>query len=201
MTNQFDQPITRVTASDQMALMTAYPTGVAVITAIDGDGSLHGMTCTSLTSVTLNPPTLLVSFRRASGTLRAARRRGRFGVNLLHARGRRAAEVFSTAVEDRFGEVRWQHSEVTGMPWLAEDAHAFAGCVVRESIAVSDSEVVFGEICEIVQERDLPLLYGMREFSVWTAERQLTGPLTTLCPMNHITYPKPGHMVSPGADR
>jgi flavin reductase (DIM6/NTAB) family NADH-FMN oxidoreductase RutF len=177
MTNHFDQPITRVTASDQMALMTAYPTGVAVVTAIDDDGSLHGMTCTSLTSVTLNPPTLLVSFHRKSGTLRAARRRGRFGVNLLHARGRRAAEVFSTAVEDRFGEVRWQHSDVTGMPWLTEDAHAFAGCVVRESIEVSDSEVVLGEICEIVQERDLPLLYGMREFSVWTAERQRIGRL------------------------
>lgn len=165
MTIQFDEPITRVTATDQMALMSTYPTGVAIITAIDDDGSPHGMTCTSLTSVTLNPPTLLVCIHQANGTLRAARC-GRFGVNLLHARGRKAAQVFSTAVKDRFGQVRWRRSDVLGMPWLAEDSHAFAGCVVRESIAVGDSEIVLGEICEIVQGRGRPLLYGMREFFV-----------------------------------
>jgi len=166
MTIQLDQPITRITAADHMELMSSYPTGVAVITAIDDDQSLHGMTCTSLSSIALNPPTLLVSFQRTSGTLRAVRC-GRFGVNLLHARGRRTAEVFSTAVEDRFDKVRWRYSDVTGMPWLVEDAHAFAGCIVRESIAVGDSEIVLGEICEIVQGRGRPLLYGMREFSDW----------------------------------
>ena len=69
MTIQVDQPITRVTAADHMALMSSYPTGVAVVTAIDDDGNPHGMTCTSLASVALNPPTLLVSFQRTSGTL------------------------------------------------------------------------------------------------------------------------------------
>lgn len=169
MTVEFDQPVSRVTADDHKELMCLFPTGVAVVTAVDDDGVPHGMTCTSLSSVTLSPPTLLVCLNRASGTLRAVRG-GRFAVNLLHARGREAARVFSTAVEDRFGVVRWRYSEVTGMPWLAEDAHAFAGCVVRESAVVGDHEVVLGEVCEIVRGRDLPLLYGMREFSVWTPE-------------------------------
>jgi flavin reductase (DIM6/NTAB) family NADH-FMN oxidoreductase RutF len=169
MTIESDKPATRVAASDHRALMSLFPTGVAIITAIDDDGDPHGMTCTSLSSVTLSPPTLLVCLNRASGTLRAVRG-GRFGVNLLHARGRRAAELFSTPVEDRFGEVRWKHSDVTGMPWLADDAHAFAGCVVRESTVVGDHEIVLGEVCEIVREGDLPLLYGMREFSVWARE-------------------------------
>lgn len=167
MTVEFDQSITRVTAADHRALMSLFPTGVAIITAIDDTGEPHGMTCTSLSSVALSPPTLLVCLNQASGTLRAVRG-GRFAVNLLHARGRKAAEVFSSAVENRFSVVRWRRSEVTGMPWLAEDAHAFAGCVVRESTVVGDHEVVLGEVCEIVQARDLPLLYGMREFSVWT---------------------------------
>nr|Q8KI76.1 RecName: Full=Flavin reductase (NADPH); AltName: Full=Flavin dependent oxidoreductase; AltName: Full=Flavin:NAD(P)H reductase [Lentzea aerocolonigenes]QTU90780.1 reductase [Cloning vector pTU3-A-RebFHOD_VioCDE_KanR]AAN01214.1 flavin dependent oxidoreductase [Lentzea aerocolonigenes]CAC93720.1 putative flavin reductase [Lentzea aerocolonigenes]BAC10680.1 putative NADH oxidoreductase [Lentzea aerocolonigenes]BAC15756.1 flavin reductase [Lentzea aerocolonigenes] len=169
MTIEFDRPGAHVTAADHRALMSLFPTGVAVITAIDEAGTPHGMTCTSLTSVTLDPPTLLVCLNRASGTLHAVRG-GRFGVNLLHARGRRAAEVFSTAVQDRFGEVRWEHSDVTGMPWLAEDAHAFAGCVVRKSTVVGDHEIVLGEVHEVVREHDLPLLYGMREFAVWTPE-------------------------------
>lgn len=170
MTVEFDQPDPSVTAADHRALMSLFPTGVAVITAIDENNAPHGMTCTSLSSVTLNPPTLLVCLNRSSGTLRAVHG-GRFGVNLLHARGRRAAEVFSTAVDDRFGEVRWKHSAVTGMPWLADDAHAFAGCVVRQSTVVGDHAVVLGEVHEIVADHDIPLLYGMRGFSAWAKQR------------------------------
>src|SRR5439155_979792 len=45
------------------AMMSAFPTGVAVVTTTDADGRPHGMTCSSVCSVTLEPPTLLVCLR------------------------------------------------------------------------------------------------------------------------------------------
>ena len=70
------------------ALMTRFPTGVTVVTAMDGGGRPQGMTCSSLASVCLRPPTLLVCLRTLSATQRAVEATGAFAVNLLHSGGR-----------------------------------------------------------------------------------------------------------------
>ncbi len=157
----------RVTHDDFRGLMGAFPTGVAVITAVDQAGQPHGLTCTSLTSVTLHPPTLLICLNVRSGTLAAARERGRFAVNLLHAYARRAAEVFSSAVPDRFAQVTWQPSVRIRQPWLIDDAFALAECVVVGVSVVEDHAVVLGEVVHVKRTCDVPLLYGMRQFSRW----------------------------------
>lgn len=156
-----------VGVDDYRRLMSSFPTGVAVVTAIDPAGQPHGLTCTSLTSVTLDPPTLLVCLNIRSGTLAAIRTGGCFAVNLLHERARRAAEVFSSPVPDRFDQVDWQPSPWTGQPWLHDTALAMAECVVVDLTVVGDHAVVFGEVAHVEQTADLPLLYGMRRFSGW----------------------------------
>jgi flavin reductase (DIM6/NTAB) family NADH-FMN oxidoreductase RutF len=83
-------------------LMTAFPSGVAVVTALDAAGHPQGMTCTALASVTLHPPTLLVSLRHGSATLRAVTEGGTFAVNLLHHGARDVAALFAAPVPDRF---------------------------------------------------------------------------------------------------
>ena len=150
-------------------LMSAFPTGVAVITAVGPAGRLHGLTCTSLTSVTLSPPTLLVCLDLRCGTLAAARHAGCFAVNLLHTRGQRAAEVFSSPTPDRFSHVTWRPSRRTRQPWLPDDAFAMAECVVVDASVVGDHAVVFGEVVHVEQSTDVPLLYGLRRFSGWPA--------------------------------
>jgi flavin reductase (NADH) len=148
-------------------LMSTFPTGVAVITATDRDAVQHGLTCTSLCPVTLRPPTLLVCLNRSSGTLRAVRESGSFAVNLLHERGRGAAEVFSSAAPDRFSRVSWRPSPCVGQPWLVEDAFAVAECRVVKLSVVGDHAMVLGELAHVEQSSDVPLLYGMRRFASW----------------------------------
>lgn len=155
-------------ADEYRDLMSAFPTGVAVVTSIDESGRPRGMTCSSLSSVTLEPPTLLACLRTGSATLRAVRHHGGFAVNLLHARGRGAAELFSSAVEDRFGVIRWQPT-CSGLPWLVADAFAVAECTVSGTAEVGDHTVVFGAVDEVVMARETPLLYGMRRFSAFCA--------------------------------
>lgn len=65
-------------------IMGGFATGVAVVTTEDGRG-LAGMTVNSLTSVSLEPPLLLVSLARGTRTADAVAARGAFTVNLLAA--------------------------------------------------------------------------------------------------------------------
>ncbi|MGH3787682.1 MAG: flavin reductase family protein [Pseudonocardiaceae bacterium] len=158
-----------VTPGDHRTFMSSFPTGVSVVTALDGQYRPHGLTCTSLTSVTLDPPTLLVCLNTESGTLGAIRAVRHFAVNLLHSRARKTAEIFSRPAPDRFRQVRWRLSTRVRQPWLTEDAFALAGCVVQETRIVCDHEMVLGEVCEVEYAVDVPLLYGLRGFATWVA--------------------------------
>jgi len=147
------------------AFMNGYFTGVTIVTSVDGSGRPHGLTCNSLVSVTLDPPTLLVCLDRRSGTLTAVRERGAFAVNLLSEHARAAAQVFASADPDRFGAVVWEPSPNGALPRLVDDAFAIAECAVTDVHSVGDHDVVFGRVLDVEGESGSPLLYGMRTFS------------------------------------
>lgn len=152
-----------------LGFMSKFCTGVTIVTATDRHGQPHGMTCTSMTSVTLAPPTLLVCLNAQSRTLGAVQDSGSFGVNLLHSRGRRAAELFASRVPNRFDQVVWKRAERIDQLWLSEDAFAMAECSVTGIVPVGDHMVVFGLVINVVQTVETPLIYGMRTFSSWPA--------------------------------
>jgi flavin reductase (NADH) len=162
--------ISRPTSTDFRALMTDFPTGVAIVTAFDASGRALGMTCSSVCSVTLSPPTLLVCIWDGSQTLRAIRARSRFAVNLLHDGAQDTARLFASGAPDRFERVRWWADVGAAGPQLVDDAHAVAHCEVSRTELVGDHVVVFGEVYRISREvvRD-PLLYGQRRFASWPA--------------------------------
>ncbi|QYA99271.1 flavin reductase family protein [Streptomyces anulatus] len=148
--------------------MAGFPSGVGVVTTFAGDGSPRGMTCTSLCSVSLDPPILLVCLGTGSNTLKAVRESGAFAVNLLHAQGRPAAELFASGAPDRFDRVAWRAGAGDAGPHLTEDAHIIADCSVVGDQVVGDHAVLMGEVRAAVPvRRERPLLYGLRRFSVW----------------------------------
>ncbi|GAA0897430.1 hypothetical protein GCM10009557_72090 [Virgisporangium ochraceum] len=169
------------------SLMSSFPSGVAVVTAVDPDGSPHGMTCTSLSSVTVDPPTLLVCLNVHSGTLAAAVAGGWFAVNLLADRARPIAELFAAPVPHRFRYVRWCPSPTAGVPWLAETVAA-AECRVSRTVTAGDHEVVFGEVEAVSCTGGDPLLYGRRQFSAWPGPVSLTAEPV---PVSRATEPVP----------
>ncbi|WP_438289712.1 flavin reductase family protein [Streptomyces sp. HUAS TT7] len=146
--------------------MSSFPTGVAVVTTLDTEGLPRGMTCNSVASVTLTPPTLLVSLRAGSATLEAVVAHGSFAVNLLHSGGQRTAELFAGPDPDRFSRVCWRRSP-SGLPHLADAAFAVADCRVSGLLDVGDHTVVFGEVGAISHADGTPLLYGLRRFTAW----------------------------------
>lgn len=158
-------------AEGQRAMMSGFPTGVAVLTAVDHDGTPRGMTISSVCSVSLAPPTLLVCLRIGSPTLEAALDTGHFAVNLLHGAARQVAELFASGAPDRFDRVRWQHDAddpYAAGPHLFHDAHAIADCRVSDRHRSGDHLVVFGDILRVTPYPDRqPLVYGRRKYRAW----------------------------------
>ncbi|TDV56281.1 flavin reductase (DIM6/NTAB) family NADH-FMN oxidoreductase RutF [Actinophytocola oryzae] len=121
--------------------MRSWATGVAVVTALL-DGKPVGCTVNAFTSVSLDPPLVLVSLTETSQTLTAIRDNHTFGVNILAENQHHLATHFATTPPaHRFAAV--PHELTTGIPTLT-DALATLTCSVADTIRVADHVLVFG---------------------------------------------------------
>lgn len=172
-TNSLDSGRSAVAAPDGLdvpyrTFMSGFPTGVTVVTTVDAAARPRGLTCTSLTSVTVRPPSLLICLDTRSGTLAGLEHRGMFAVNLLHADGQAAAVAFASGDPDRFTRVRWRPTPDYGLPWLVNAAAAVAQCAVTDVRRIGDHAVVLGEVRAVMPVNDrAPLLYGQRHYATW----------------------------------
>jgi flavin reductase (NADH) len=159
------------------SVMATFPTGVGIVTTLDRDGRPWGMTCTSVCSITLVPPILLVSLRYGSPTLAAVLRRKAFAVNLLHCGAQSTAELFASGRPDRFDHVRWHWEPGLGGPELPDDAHAAVHCRVVSRQRVKDHVLVFGKVLSVCGPTGFvqPLLHGLRHYASWPEAGQCEG--------------------------
>lgn len=152
----------RVDEHEFRELMSGFPTGVAIVTSIDDNGMPHGLTCSSLASVTLLPPTLLVSIRETSPALAATYQRKAFAVNFLNEHSAKVAKLFASPVPDRFSQVDWHRSGVLGLPWLDGGTVAHADCALSKAIPAGDHVIVLGEVVDVKLCASRPLVNSMR---------------------------------------
>ncbi|MGI5499291.1 flavin reductase family protein [Lentzea sp. CA-135723] len=121
--------------------MTQWPTGVTVITTGDGATPV-GCTVNAMISLSVKPPTLLVSLATCSGTLDAIRRSRLFGVSVLCSRQADLCGRFATGAQaDRFQDVPTH--VVRGVPVLAEAAAAMV-CDLRDELVYGDHVLLVG---------------------------------------------------------
>ncbi|WP_411142676.1 flavin reductase family protein [Streptomyces sp. x-80] len=153
-------------SADYRSLMAEFPTGVAIVTATEGEGQPRGMTCSALCSLSIAPPALLVCLRRESPTLDSVKSSASFVVNLLHEGSRKVAELFGSGDPKRFEKVRWTGGAAG--PHMVGNAHALAGCTVRSLLNAGTHTIVVGEVVYAWQLSDrAPLLYGRRHYVAW----------------------------------
>ena len=147
--------------TDHRALRDAFgcfATGVTIVTSLDESGHPVGFTANSFTSVSLDPPLLLVCPGRRASSLPAIRRSGRFGVSVLSAGQRSVAERFATRGVDRFAEGEWVESEHGLL--LLEGACANFSCTLVNDVEAGDHQVLIGRIDSFHSASDRnPLLY------------------------------------------
>lgn len=141
--------------------------GVSLITTRGRDGSRHGMLATSVSSVTADPPTILVCINRNATMHGDLIGSGSFCVNFLGQRHRDLSRRFSSseARSSRFDSDRWTTLK-TGAPVL-EGALSVLDCHLQNTVEVGSHSVLFGEVRGISvapPADDGPLLYYDRQY-------------------------------------
>ncbi|QFG20218.1 flavin reductase family protein [Actinomadura sp. WMMB 499] len=149
-----------VSGEDFRSLIGRFTTGVTIVTTVDG-GVARGTTASALSSVSLEPPTLLICMNKESTTGRAITRSGHFAVNVLGEDQGAVARHFARSGSG-FGEYatvpgRW------GSPLLV-DALAGFECRVTDAVEAGTHIVMIGAVESAVGREGLPLAYFCGRF-------------------------------------
>ncbi|MDO8187697.1 flavin reductase family protein [Conexibacter sp. JD483] len=134
-----------VEAVDHRHLMGHWTTGVSLVTTL-ADGEPHGCTLNALSSLSLEPPSLIVCLGQETRTLAAIRRSGRFAVNVLAADQAPLSRLFANralTTAERFAAV--PHDRTHGVP-VIDGCVATAVCEVLSEQPIHDHVVVVGRV-------------------------------------------------------
>ena len=149
------------TGCDQRTLRDAlgcFATGVTVVTCLDEAGKPVGLTVNSFTSVSLDPPLLLVCIARQAASAPAFLSAKHFAVNVLQTGQQPASIRFSTRHEDRFGPNDWSPGEL-GAPVLKQSLGVFE-CEFHALHEGGDHNMLLGRVFKATFDAGLdPLLY------------------------------------------
>ncbi|THV13650.1 flavin reductase [Rhizobium rhizophilum] len=138
----------------------AYRNGMArlaaavTIVTTDGPAGRAGFAATAVTSVSDNPPTLLVCLNKGSSAYPAVSSNGLVSVNVLAIEHEPVSRLFGgkTPVDERFAAATWETTE-TGTPRLADALVCFE-CRISEVHDGSTHDVLFCEVLDITTRED-----------------------------------------------
>ncbi len=152
--------------ADQLrSAMRAWTSGVAIVTATF-NGEQHGMTVSSFTSISLDPPQIVVSLQTASRTHDVVVKAGAFGVTILASSQQELAERFAnrmTTMGERLDGLDLE-TLVTGAP-LLKGGLAYMDCRVRQSIPCGSNTLFIAEVMAVRgDDHDVPLVYHDRTY-------------------------------------
>ncbi|MFK0042827.1 flavin reductase family protein [Streptomyces sp. NPDC090741] len=150
----------------------SFPTPVAIVTALGEGGEPTGFTCNAFSAVSAAPPLLLLCVGKGSRTLPAILASGVFAMNFVAHRGRDKALTFAGKAACKFDEVAWRRG-LAGVPVLTEDAVAYAGCTLVETVEAGDHLLLIGRIDESETFAGAAALYQQGEFGRWEPDRRL----------------------------
>jgi flavin reductase (DIM6/NTAB) family NADH-FMN oxidoreductase RutF/DNA-binding FadR family transcriptional regulator len=150
-----------VTPEEFRDVIGRFASGVTVITARHAGDPL-GATASAVSSLSLEPPMLLVCLKQGSATGRAISASGRFAVNVLGEDHADHAVRFAARAADRFAQVRW--TEGTGGLPLLDDALARIECRVAEEVAAGTHTVFLAEVERASARPGAPLAYFRGQF-------------------------------------
>jgi flavin reductase (DIM6/NTAB) family NADH-FMN oxidoreductase RutF len=154
-----------INPDDLRLAMRRWATGVTIVSSTY-NGYRHGMTVNSFTSISLEPPLVLVSIERKTRTYKLIEQAEFFGVTLLAAGQQEISDCFAgrhTEDEDRFSNVDTFTLE-TGAPFI-QGGLAFLDCRVMATLGAGDHTVFVGEVVAVqFKNLDDPLLYFDRNY-------------------------------------
>ena len=155
-----------VSAAELRDAMGYFATGVTIVTSVGPDGEPAGTTANAVSSLSLDPPLIVVCFDLNSATLAAVRSHGAFAVNVLGHRQRQLSANFAKRGLAAVWDGVTHHRGPTGSPRLA-DVIAMIECTVEHVLPGGDHEIVVGRVRHVQTGGDgaTPLLFWRGRYS------------------------------------
>lgn len=132
-------------------------TGVTVVTVFDAAGRPRGFTANSFTSVSLDPPLVLVCIANKAASRETLSSASRFGINILSETQRDISTRFASPLENKFEGV-----EIVGPPGAAPLVSGSLGCLdcaLENVVEAGDHTIVIGRVLHFSTASGLPLGY------------------------------------------
>ena len=148
-----------VVAADFRGAMRRLASGVAIVVGQGGDAPVD-MAATSITSLTMDPPAVLVCVNQTAGLHACLSPGCAISVNLLSRHQRDVSSAFGGAVarEDRFGVGQWT-DDAHGLPML-EDAQANLACTIDNIMPYGSHSIVVARVNAVrLSDAIEPLIY------------------------------------------
>ncbi len=138
-------------------IMAHFATGVTVVTTRDGAGSPFGLTVNAFTSLSLNPPLVVVCIDKAAQCYSCFEESKVFAVNVLSEDQEELSSRFATKGIEKFGEIKWHRGE-NNVP-LLDGSIGTIECKIVNSYEGGDHTIYLGEIVSANATEDRPLLF------------------------------------------
>ncbi len=149
--------VSPVSPDEFRAVLGRFPSGVTVVTTKAADGTDHGMTVSAFSSVSLEPPLVLICIEKSASAHEALTAANGFVVNVLSAKQEQIARRFAIVDIDRFEGVGFTRSS-QGYAVL-DDVLAVIECDRVSICEGGDHTIILGEVEATRAEIGTPLLY------------------------------------------
>lgn len=152
------EPVTAFDLRDLRKAFGAFMTGVTVVTTREANGGLRGFTANSFSSVSLDPPLLLVCVNKASASCEAFTSAPSFAVNILSEAQKDVSGTFASKRPDKFANVQYAMS-ASGNPLLTGSL-AWFDCARHDVIDAGDHVILIGRVTGYSHADANPLGYA-----------------------------------------
>lgn len=152
-----------VDPKDFKAAMARFASGVTVVKTRNADGTVVGFTASAFSSLSLDPPLLLVCLQKDAECYAAFMEAEQFVVSILAVGQSEIAVRFATKAIDKLDGTPLQDGPVTGIPFV-EGASAWMECRMHERVDAGDHTILIGEVLKAASTDSDPLLFLSRRF-------------------------------------
>jgi len=164
-----------ISAANLRRAMGCFATGVTVVTTRQEDGSPCGLTASAITSVSLDPPLILVCVDKKAESYPHFGPAGIFAVNVLDEAQQAISSRFATSGGDKFAGLAYRWGE-TGAPIL-DQGLAYLECRIVHAYEGGDHMIYVGEVERAETGAGRPLLYYRGSYGALADSRELENVL------------------------
>ncbi|WP_192384035.1 flavin reductase, partial [Mesorhizobium silamurunense] len=135
----------------------SFLTGVTIVTTIGPEGEPRGFTANSFTSVSLDPPLVLVCIAHKALGHPVFTTSKSFAINILNESQKTASGIFASKAADKFASVEWRPGQ-TGSPVLDGSVACF-DCDMERLVEAGDHSILIGRVRDFEHNSAQPLGY------------------------------------------